>query len=99
MSSMIETWTAVEGHVRSISPAADTPGFVNVVMDATHSQDVPGFANVIGDVKGRTLELRVPESAAASAGIKEGDKVAMQVKRSGPPNVPIYANPNTVVKR
>ena len=95
MVQMIENWAEIEGTLTNLAASPRLSDFVVADVEVATVTSVEGFRNLLEDAAGTTLHVNLPAQVADAAGLRPGVRVAMRVRRAGPPPT-IFAHPDHV---
>lgn len=94
---VVENWSVLIGTVvRASADAADgaVPGHLACAVHVAEVDEVEGFPNLMREALGRDVVVQVPQETAARAGVSDGQRVVVRVRRAGPTRV--FAHPDAV---
>jgi hypothetical protein len=89
MVQIIENWSEIEGDVQEVRPDPELPGHLIATVQVADAKPVVKpdggeFPNLLAESTGGTLEIHVPESAAAENGLAAGRRLSARVRRATP---------------
>ena len=87
MVDIVPNWSDVEGTIIAVgAPVEDPPGFSPVILELSAAREVEGFCSMLtGDDK--ILDIRFPVELLRSLNLTAGRRIAVRVRRGGPPRV------------
>ena len=85
MAPIVENWSLVTGRVEQWQPAAgDAAAEATVLIESVQPvvrPDGAAFANFLEARDGQRVRIRFPEGVAERAGVSEGVRLRLQVRR------------------
>jgi hypothetical protein len=89
MVQIIENWSEIEGDVREVRPDPELPGHLVATVAVSGSKPVARpdgseFPNLLAESAGDTIDIHVPEAAAAEHQLAAGRHVSARVRRATP---------------
>jgi hypothetical protein len=100
MVQIVENWSRIRGRIEAWQPPpnAGDPGTLTLTVervDDVASPDGSPHRNLMSDAAGRTLQVVVPASAAASVAPQKGCTAVVDVRRGNNPDR-VFAHPERI---
>jgi hypothetical protein len=89
MVQIVENWSEIEGDVREVRPDPELPGHLVATVEVSEAKPVARaeggeFPNLLAEAAGGTIDIHVPEAAAAEHQLAAGRRLSARVRRATP---------------